>query len=110
MSSARVHELSTWPTYWDAVGRDEKLFEVRENDRFFQAGDIVELIRLMDDRYGSPYDLDHSGGDHFGRPKKLRFRVGPVLQGGQFGIEARYCVFSLLPIVPPPSPAPGAKE
>lgn len=46
---SKVHELKTWPTYWDAVERGEKLFEVRENDRFFQAGDVVELIRLCRD-------------------------------------------------------------
>jgi hypothetical protein len=96
-----THELKTWPTYWDAVARGEKLFEVRENDRFFQAGDTVELIRLTDDRSSAPYDMElmppNDNGYRAERPRKLRFKVGPVLQGGQFGIEPRYCVFSLLP-------------
>lgn len=89
----RIHELKTWPTYWDAVQRGDKLFEVRKNDRFFQAGDIVELIRLTRD----------SPSAHPSIPVEahtLRFRVGPVLQGGQFGIEPGYCVFSLLPALP----------
>ena len=95
--SERVHKLKTWPTYWDAVARGEKLFEVRENDRFFQAGDTVELIRLSEDRSGAGYDLDF-GASCIGEPRRLRFRIGAILQGGQFGIEPRFCVFSLLPL------------
>lgn len=94
-----VHKLKTWPTYWDAVARGEKLFEVRKNDRFFQAGDIVELIRLTRDDYGASYDMTYQGAStQLGEPKTLRFRVGSVLQGGQFGIEPMFCVFSLLPL------------
>lgn len=102
MSEPRVHKLKTWPTYWDAVARGEKLFEVRENNRFFQAGDVVELQRLMRDDFGSSYDMEHGIS---GSPRTLRFKIGPILQGGQFGIEARFCVFSLLPLASPPPAA-----
>jgi hypothetical protein len=102
--SERVHELKTWPTYWDAVERGEKTFEVRRNDRFFQAGDIVELVRMDRDAPGACYDDSVQQCEK----RKLRFRIGPILQGGQFGIESGFCVFSLLPLGPPQ--AAGAKE
>lgn len=87
-AEVRCHRLKTWPTYFDAVARGEKLFEVRRNDRFFQAGDYVELLRMERD--------DFSAGYSFGR-ESLSFMIGPVLQGGQLGIEPGFCVFSLLP-------------
>lgn len=80
------HILKTIGTVWDAVERGEKRFEVRRNDRFFQSGDIVVLRRLRDDGFG----IDWNAGD-------LRFRVGWMLQGGQFGLAPGYCVFQLEP-------------
>lgn len=104
--SEAVHELKTWPTYWDAVARGEKLFEVRKNDRFFQCGDIVHLLRLSKDSPVAGFTA-HDGysspeTSHACYAKRLTFSVGPVLQGGQFGIEPGYCVFSLLPLPSPP--------
>lgn len=40
-----THELKTLPQYWDAVQRGEKTFEVRRDDRGFQKGDVLELVR-----------------------------------------------------------------
>lgn len=94
----KTHHLKTWALYWDAVADGDKLFEVRKNDRFFQRGDIVELHRwnesegCYEDRAGevsSSYEPVTGG--------TLRFRIGDILQGGQFGIEPGYCVFSLQP-------------
>lgn len=91
------HELKTWPRYWDAVSRGEKLFEVRKNDRFFQAGDTVHLLRMADDG-GRFFSTEAEGASVFpDDAARLTFTVGPVLQGGQFGIEPGFCVFSLLP-------------
>ena len=92
-----THHLKTWPIYWDAVCAGYKTFEVRKNDRFFQAGDLVELHRWNPDLVPASYEEPE--GYTSARPQEegtLRFRVGPVLQGGQFGIEPGYCVFSLL--------------
>ena len=100
MNEPTVHELKTAPIYFDAIARGDKLFEVRKNDRFFQCGDIVELIRLHEEsNYYTPYT--EKGGWKTGdksKAQRLKFRIGPILQGGQFGIEPGYCVFSLLPI------------
>ena len=88
-----THTLKTWPQYFDAVARGEKTYEVRKNDRGFQRGDVVVLQRTYEDA------THHVETDGMGKPKhELRFRIGYVLTGGQFGIADGYCVFSLLPL------------
>jgi len=82
------HNLDCWPTYFRAVEQGLKPYEVRKNDRFFQRGDTVTLVELREDRARS-YNNPTTG-------KQLTFTIGPVLQGGQFGIEPGYCVFTLL--------------
>ena len=94
-----IHELKTWPPYFAAAKRGEKLFEVRRNDRFFQAGDQVDLVEFE----RTSYITKDGRSSYPDRANRLRFIVGPVLQGGQFGIEPGYCVFSLLPL-PPTTP------
>ena len=95
--SARTHELKTWPACWDATKRGEKPWEVRVNDRFFQSGDIVKLRR------SNPqlrcYETPDGGKSNFVQEDGTQeFRIGWILQGGQFGIEPGYCVFSLSPL------------
>ncbi len=83
------HVLKTWPQYFDAVKRGDKTFEVRRNDRGFQKGDVLVLQRLRGDQ---PTEAELS------TPlQELRFRIGYVLTGGQFGIADGFCVLSLLP-------------
>ena len=55
---------------------------MRLNDRAFQTGDILELVRL-------------DGHLKMETGRKLRRRVTYLLQGGQFGIEPAYCVLGL---------------
>jgi len=95
-----VHMLKTWPNAWDAVAAGEKTFEVRKNDRFFQRGDEVVLHRFDPSPgkscYVSPDNIVKSTYPQ--EQGTLRFRVGWMLQGGLFGIEPGYCVFSLEPL------------
>lgn len=44
-----VHELKTWPHFFDAVARGAKTFEIRENDRGFQTGDKMVLRKYDPD-------------------------------------------------------------
>lgn len=100
----RVHELKTLPPYFEAAQRGEKTFEVRRDDRGFQRGDRVDLIKYGPckptggDGYMNEYD------DWCAREEGLRlsFRIGWILTGGQFGIEPGYVVFSLEPLPQPP--------
>lgn len=88
----QTHKLKTRGLYFDAVESGEKTFEVRLNDRAFQKGDILELQRLDETgHYTTP------PGRRFGKVS-IKRRVTYLLQGGQFGIEPRYCVLGLGPV------------
>lgn len=95
---SQTHFLKTHRLYFEAVKRGEKTFEVRKNDRFFQAGDEVYLLNF-DPECNAYIREDDTRGRFADDAERLWFRIGPVLQGGQFGIEPGYCVFSLLPPV-----------
>lgn len=99
----QTHKLKTLPPYWDAVRRGEKTFEVRRDDRGFQKGDILELIRHAGG-YESNIALRNDLPDTFGPGGRydketctLRFRITYVLTGGQFGIEPGYVVLGIAP-------------
>lgn len=84
--SIRQHELKCHAPYFDDVQIGLKRFEVRKNDRFFQHGDTVILHRYQSGGAGWTKDTT---------TEPLKFVIGPILQGGQFGLEAGYCAFSL---------------
>lgn len=39
----KTHSLKTWPEFFQATKRGEKLFEVRINDRNYEVGDRIIL-------------------------------------------------------------------
>ena len=41
-----IHDLKTLAQFWDAVYDGKKTFEVRRNDRDFQVGEWLNLIRV----------------------------------------------------------------
>jgi hypothetical protein len=45
----RLHELKTWPSYFEAALRGDKPFEIRKNDRGFAVGDEVVLCEWEPD-------------------------------------------------------------
>lgn len=47
-----THTLKTWTDFFQAIVDGRKNFEVRYNDRGFQAGDYVRLVEV-DSRYTS---------------------------------------------------------
>jgi hypothetical protein len=86
------HTLKTHPPLFRAVREGVKNFDVRKDDRAFQAGDTVELTF---------YDPDVPGGfpapsfvqDDARSPMKRRITF--VLRGGQYGVEPGYVVLAL---------------
>ena len=76
-----VHELKTWPEYFDAVASGVKPFEFRKNDRGFQAGDILLLQRF------DPASNEYTGAE-------ITALVLYVLEDFQ-GIDAGYCVLGI---------------
>lgn len=90
----KTHVLKTWCDYFDVVAFGLKPFEVRLNDRSFKMGDTVVLQRWNP----ASKEYERLIPEHGVPISELRFRIGFVLHGGQFGIEEGYCVFSLLPM------------
>lgn len=88
------HELKAHPAMYMAVSRGAKTFEIRKDDRAFQAGDVVRL-RYYDPLNDTPFPRPPAPEDNF---PPLEFTIGFVLRGGQYGIEPGYVAFSLLPI------------
>lgn len=75
------HELKTWPDFFVAIWNNEKHFELRKDDRGFQAGDTL-LLREWSKAAG------YTG-------RAVRAGV-PYLLGGQWpGLEPGYVVMSI---------------
>lgn len=91
------HVLKCWPSYFDAIERGDKNFEVRRDDRGFQKGDTLVLRKY---EIGSGYHPSPEAPyDYY----ELRREITYVLTGGQFGIEPGYVVLGLKPMTPAPA-------
>ena len=88
-----THYLKTWPAYYDSVASGEKTFEIRQNDRGFQVGDVVVLQRTLPEELCT-IEVDENGLPAF----QMAFEIGYVFHGGIFGLMAGFCAFSLIPL------------
>jgi len=43
INDTMIHNLKTWPEYYEAIEMGAKTFEIRKNDREFKVGDILSL-------------------------------------------------------------------
>jgi hypothetical protein len=99
-----MHELKTWPEYFEAVWTGIKCYEIRKNDRNFSLNDELYLREFVpcEKCNGSGLLVDYSERDfcdcdapHGRYTGRLFFgRVTHILRGGQFGIEEGYVVMS----------------
>lgn len=84
-----MHELKSWPDFFEPVLTGTKTFELRKNDRHFAVGDIL-VLREFDDRKGT-----YTG-------RTLRKRVVYLLDGigsgaitPMHGLMRGYCILGI---------------
>lgn len=93
-----VHVLKTWQDFFQAVADGRKTFDVRKDDRGFQAGDKVVLVEVENRTSQTLYKTGRSLCADIGYV--LHHPVGDA--NASFG---QYVVFSLLDVVPGPAEA-----
>lgn len=92
-----IHELKIWPQYFQAVADGSKTFEIRENDRGFQKGDIV-ILKEWDPTEVIEDELS-PGGILLGSYTKTVGYTGRYMEfviGYVLAIDKNTVVFSLL--------------
>jgi hypothetical protein len=80
-----IHELKTWPEYFQLMESGKKTFELRKNDRDFLPGHELLLK-----------EYDNKSKQYTGR--SLHFSITYVLQGLEaesFGLKKGYCIMGL---------------
>lgn len=79
----KMHDLKTWPCYFDTMISGHKTFEIRLDDRGFTVGDTLHL------REWSPETKSYTG-------RSLFKRVHLLLRGHE-GLKSGYVLMGLLP-------------
>lgn len=82
-----IHELKTWPVYFNEIVRGDKAFEVRKDDRGFRVGDDLLLKEYIPEG-----DEDIAEG-YTGRI--LHRRVSTIFRDSTMGINQGYVVMGL---------------
>lgn len=83
------HELKIWPQFYKRVADGSKTFEVRQDDRGFQSGDIV-VLKEYDP---TPINQTSNAPKGYTGSPDLEFKIGYMIYRG--GGEV---IFSILPI------------
>lgn len=82
------HQLKTWPSYFGQIENNEKLFEVRKNDRDFQVGDLLILQEY------DPWHKKYTGAEIYCEVSSVLSGL-PVDDPVFFGISQGYCVMGI---------------
>lgn len=81
-----IHELKTWPQYFQRVFTGHKNFELRKDDRNYEIGDTLHLKEF------NPLSNEYTG-------RELSMKVKYVLRGTEeteaFGLKNGYCIMSI---------------
>jgi ParB family chromosome partitioning protein len=81
-SGPRVHKLKTWEGMFDAIAEGLKPWEYRLNDRDYQKGDILHLMRY-----------NHVAGEFTGQT--LDMVVTFIIHGPAFNVPVGYAIMSI---------------
>lgn len=84
------HRLKIYPEHYNNVKSGTKTFEIRDNDRGFQKGDLVTMFYWKRDGSRENHDIMTYTSKDF---PSLKFKIGDV-----YPIDTERVVFSLLPI------------
>lgn len=76
----RVHELKILPKYFRQVLKGNKTFELRKDDRNYNAGDKLILKEFEDERFTGC---------------QLEKTITYVFKGGQYGLEKGYVILAI---------------
>lgn len=76
-----VHELKTWPEYYQEVLSGNKKAELRKDDRPFMVGDLLVLKEY------DPKSTLYTG-------RNIIVKITHILHGGQFVLEEGYVMMS----------------
>ena len=78
----KIHELKTWPQFFNKMWNDEKPFELRKNDRNFMEGDICLF-----------WEHNNISQQYSGR--LIIAKIGYILRGvPNFGLMEGYVIFA----------------
>ena len=78
-----IHELKTWPEYFEKVLNGDKTFELRKNDRNYRKGDTLIL------KEWNPNEKQYTG-------RRVIVFVSNVLKDAiELGLMDGYCIMSI---------------
>jgi hypothetical protein len=77
-----THDLKTWPSAFEPINNEDKLFEIRKNDRDFKVGDRLNLHEW------NPESETYSG-------RVISCKVKYISYGPAWEIPIGYCVMSI---------------
>ena len=76
-----IHELKTWPVYFEDVWQGKKKFAVRKNDRGFEIGHLIQK------KEWNPETQKYTG-------RNKMFKIKYILENCP-GLKKGYCVLGL---------------
>lgn len=77
------HELKTWPQFYQPIIDGTKTFELRNDDRYFSAGDILHLR-----------EYDPFKGIYTGQEAKANVTF-VMRRWSELGLKDGYCIMSI---------------
>jgi ASC-1-like (ASCH) protein len=93
-----IHELKTWPQYFQDIKEGKKTFEIRKNDRNYQVGDVL-LLKEWEPKGYSSVDPNTLEGEYTG--EEMKVHVTYIMKSmpeyiSYFGIGSGVVVMSIL--------------